>query len=806
MALNLATLNGRNGFRLDGGASVSSAGDVNGDGFDDLIVGKSGAAPDGKSSAGSSYVVFGGDSALVPSFDLRTLDGSNGFRLDGTTARDWSGRSTSSAGDVNGDGFDDVIIGAFGADPGGNSYAGSSYVFFGGGAGFAPILSFSALDGTNGFRLDGVAAFDYSGHTVSSAGDVNGDGFDDLIIGAVKFDPGGVVDAGSSYVVFGSSADFAPIFDLSTLNGTNGFRLDGVAVHDYSGGSVSSAGDVNGDGFDDLVIGAFYADPNGNRSAGSSYVVFGNDTGFDSAFNLSSLNGINGFRVDGVAAYQHSGSTVSAAGDINGDGISDLIIGTSGGRHSATRGSSFVIFGKNSGFDSAIDLSALNGTNGFRLDGAAVGKFSSVPVSSAGDVNGDGFDDLIVGGGRANPNGFKDAGSSYLVYGGHNVGTSGVFDLGSLRQDGTLGSIFDGVSSGDYSGGSVSSAGDVNGDGFDDLVIGAFGADPNGNGNGNGNGGSSYVVFGGVGFAETFASTAGSDAINGGAGLDTVSYENALTGVRADLAYYRQNQGEATGDTYIDIENLRGSSNNDVLLGDGAANGLEGLNGNDRLFGRGGSDVLNGGLGRDWLDGGAGVDVSSYENATSGMRADLSHYGQNQGEARGDTFVDLENLRGSSNNDVLLGNDTANGLEGLDGNDRLFGRGGSDALSGGIGADRLGGGFGGAVASDGAADFFVYSSIIESTVNLLGRDTIIDFWRADGDKIDLSAIDADINTVGIDDAFNFISNVGFSIVAGQLRYDASFNLVQGDVDGDGAADFAIKMDSVSDMMGSDFVL
>ena len=134
-----------------------------------------------------------------------------------------------------------------------------------------------------------MAERDYSGSSVSSAGDINGDGFDDLIIGAL----------GASYVVFGKAAGFDTTLDLSSLNGNNGFRLDGTTGRSYSGRPVSNAGDVNGDGFDDVIVGAPNADPNGNFS-GSSYVIFGKVSGFTAALDLSSLDGSNGFRLDGV--------------------------------------------------------------------------------------------------------------------------------------------------------------------------------------------------------------------------------------------------------------------------------------------------------------------------------------------------------------------------------------------------------------------------------------------------------------------------------------------------------------------------
>jgi len=520
----LSTLNGTNGFALNGiaaddatGFSVSGAGDVNGDGFDDVIIGAIYADPNGLIDAGSSYVVFGSQAGFAPSIDLAILNGINGFTINGIAAGDELGSSVSGAGDINGDGLDDLIIGAVSANPDGLQDAGQSYVVFGSNNGFPSSLNVSDLDGNNGFTIDGIAEEDESGVSVSAAGDVNGDGIDDLIIGAYGADPNGESKAGQSYVVFGSTGGFAPTLNLSSLAGTNGFAINGIAEGDFSS-QVSAAGDINGDGFDDLIIGAYGADPNGNAYAGTSYVVFGSPEAFPANLNLSALDGTNGFAINGIAAYDLSGFSVSSAGDFNGDGIDDLIIGAPVADNVA--GQSYIVFGSTEGFSASINLSELDGTNGFALNGVNAYDFSSISVSAAGDINGDGLDDLIIGASYADPNGNTASGSSYVVFGRTPL-------IGDAANNSLFGTVSDDTI---YAGGGndqIFGSEGVNtlfGQDGNDLIYGGSQVDYIYGGNGNdqlfgaeGN----NKLFGDAG-NDTIYSGSGNDWIDGGTGNDTI--------------------------------------------------------------------------------------------------------------------------------------------------------------------------------------------------------------------------------------------------------------------------------------------
>jgi len=186
------------------------------------------------------------------------------------------------------------------------------------------------LDGTNGFSIAPANNRAGLGESVSGNFDFNGDGIPDLVIGALNEDPNATDNAGVTYVVFGTSAGLGATFSVTDLDGTNGVAFNGITTGDFTGQDVAGIGDVNDDGVDDLLIGAFNANPNGNRS-GQAYVVFGSSTGFaGSSVDLSSLDGTNGYIIDGQSMFNRVGYSLSTAGDFNGDGIDDFLVGAPG--------------------------------------------------------------------------------------------------------------------------------------------------------------------------------------------------------------------------------------------------------------------------------------------------------------------------------------------------------------------------------------------------------------------------------------------------------------------------------------------
>jgi hypothetical protein len=433
------------GMTNDSGTGYRTAilGDVNGDGYDDIAIASPFAGPS-VNMTGTVHIFFGNKAGYNMDTNLSNANAS----FLGLAPGDQAGGGLAGAGDIDKDGYDDIIIGAPTNWSTGGDDSGAVYIIYGKADGWALDTNLSTADIT----LDGENPSDNAGNDVDGVGDVNGDGYDDFVVGARQNGDAGA-NAGKVYLFLGRGraqwSGFATVADSNA-------SYTGEVPGDNMGTSVGGAGDVNGDRLDDFLVGA----PDNDElpmNGGKAYLILGQETGWAndvpiSEANASFLGGTNG---------DQAGYKVSGAGDVNGDGYDDILIGSP---YNITTGNmagkTHLVFGMASGWASNMSLMQSNASWMAEKEWDRFGLF----LTGAGDVNGDGFDDIHLGA-ISTINWYP--GESYLILGN----TSGWAKNDSLDN---ADCSFVGEALEDRAGAVSNGYGDVNGDGYDDLLVGAF--------------------------------------------------------------------------------------------------------------------------------------------------------------------------------------------------------------------------------------------------------------------------------------------------------------------------------------------
>ncbi len=700
--------------------SWTAGADFNADGQVDIVVGAAGS-DDKDIDAGRVYVTLAPGSATLGDTLTEVI-------IDGVLAGDQAGAAVATITSMNADSVPDILIGAPGLNLSGAD-AGGAYVVWGSAVADGIDLGDLQASGGPGFVIKGQAAGDHAGEALAAIGSLNGDARADIVIGASGNDACGA-DAGAAYVVWGKSST-GPVALANVALGTGGYRITGENAGDGVGKTVAAMGDLNGDGKQEVLLGAAGNDAGGNN-AGAVYVAWGQATGTE--VNLDNVAaGTGGFKVSG-SANQGLGSAVAAVGDLNNDGLVDVLAGTRLGDVA------YVIFGKNNGSSlSTAQLAA--GIGGFAITAETGRSLAGMTVAGGIDLNHDGVADFVIGAPHDNEGG-TDAGAVYVIWGGG----SGTVDLNLIAQ-GIGGTKIVG-DAGSLTGASVQIIADANGDGSPDLLIGSSGAGgaqvsvlyapaewlpgPEVYGTGGadnivpgygfphtvGDAADNIFAYGGN---DTISAAGGDDTIDGGDGNDQIDAGDGNDEVLASAGIDTVHGG--AGDDVISLSDAGGTvwgdSGNDALTGGAAADQIDAGDGMNVLQGGGGNDALSSGIGNDVLDGGSGADtmtggagddiyyvddigdvvIDSAGNDKVVVSADLIAAGWTSASAietlsvQGSLSVKLTGDIGNNELIAGAGDDTLDGGEGDDteiggeGDDTLISSAGHDTLVGGTGDD-----------------------------------------------------------------------------------------------------------------------
>lgn len=658
------------------GRSLSGAGDVNADGFSDIIVG-SYAYANGQTDEGAAYIFYGSASGI----------NLTGTKIESNLVTAEFGKSVAGAGDINGDGFSDVIVGAPGYSNG-QQKEGAVFVFMG---------SQSGLSTTASHVLESNQGISYYGEAVASAGDVNGDGYSDILVGAYMYDNVFAIDLGATFVYSGSGSGVAQtpsmtlmgsqegsqfgyaVSSAGDLNGdgysdilvgspnyTNGQNGEGaVSVYLASwegkgienqaktvieggqagaafGRSVACAGDVNGDGFSDVIVGEPYRDNGVNVQEGWAHIYFGSA---DETLKAKSF-------ITSGQAEAELGISVASAGDVNGDGFSDVIVGAPSYDKSAIdEGIALVFHGSAASVEMNASKVILNSKAGAQMG------FS---VSKAGDVNGDGFDDVIVGA----P--FYDNGSS-------EEGAAFVYQSDAKGVDLAKMSMITRAQAMAHFGHSVAAVGDVNGDGYDDVIIGA----PDYDLQGFTNSGAGFVYYGsntGISVAPTpYVFVAKNDmhagvSVSGAGDVNADGFDDVIVGVPAysdavilDRGAVIISYGSKTGITSGEGPLLKGTQSNDQYGNSVASAGdINGDGYDDVVVGscyfNGSANTQNEGAAFIYYGGLYGLETTGVILDLNKTKALMGWSVSGAGDVNGDRFADVVvGLKNYSNGEVNEG-------------------------------------------------------------------------------------------------------------------------------------------------------